>query len=509
MADLKAALRLLKGAGITIPKKKKALKGGALEIIAGGAGDVFFIRDTETGQNRGGPYRSEREAQIELARMEQRTPSPPRQQQEQPQQQAPRRGRVRGRLEMMEPAQREQVRQRLAEANARFQAAMNEDDGEATESEESAEGEESEESELSVEEPASKRRKTGRGIRLSGRGKKEVKELKAILKQVRERLRVIDDLVASKVKTARELRQLDRGTGPLVDDIAALETEKEELVSKMKLAEQRLQELKRPPRFEPTMEPIAEEEEPREPLSRAEMGRLASEFARKLPQLKGKGLEKHIKAYAASLKGGSRNSGFIQRMMAEVKKKHDGEYKNPTAPLAADTEMNAPVAFDYFAMPKESREMSKFIMDHFFKIRPYRAGERAELNEYELKKLRDAEAERQRRSRARRRGGVLRGGSEDTLATFLEGIRDRMNLNEEDPNHLSNEMAWEDINDYLDENDEDAVIFDAIVSGQEIENPELVADWIEDAIEYLRDEGEMIEPAAGAFMEDAEFPSGA
>jgi hypothetical protein len=148
-------------------------------------------------------------------------------------------------------------------------------------------------------------------------------------------------------------------------------------------------------------------------------------------------------------------------------------------------------------------------MDHFFKIRPYRAGERAELNEYELKKLRDAEAERQRRSRARRRGGVLRGGSEDTLATFLEGIRDRMNLNEEDPNHLSNEMAWEDINDYLDENDEDAVIFDAIVSGQEIENPELVADWIEDAIEYLRDEGEMIEPAAGAFMEDAEFPSGA
>jgi hypothetical protein len=264
--------------------------------------------------------------------------------------------------------------------------------------------------------------------------------------------------------------------------------------------------------------------------------------------------------------------------------------------------MNAPVAFDYFAMPKESREMSKFIMDHFFKIRPYRAGEREELNEYELKKLRDAEAERQRRSRARRRGGAmtggrtaeeiqarlrevlediiegieedddytdedaeneledffargndeenelytsilehlnpeeigvtfldevksvlanidmiltprrgsgLKGGSEDTLATFLEGIRDRMNLNEEDPNHLSNEMAWEDINDYLDENDEDAVIFDAIVSGQEIENPELVADWIEDAIEYLRDEGEFNEPAAGAFMEDAEFPSGA
>jgi hypothetical protein len=101
-------------------------------------------------------------------------------------------------------------------------------------------------------------------------------------------------------------------------------------------------------------------------------------------------------------------------MMAETKKKHGGEpygdedadesYRNPTKPLAPDTTMKAPVAFDYFSMPKESRAMSKHIMDHFFKIRPYRAGEREELNEYELQKLREAEAERQRRSRARRRG---------------------------------------------------------------------------------------------------------
>jgi len=114
------------------------------------------------------------------------------------------------------------------------------------------------------------------------------------------------------------------------------------------------------------------------------------------------------------VKGGNQKAGFIRRMMAETKKKHGGEpygdedadasYRNPTRPLAPDTTMKAPVAFDYFSMPKESRAMSKHIMDHFFKIRPYGAGEREELNEYELQKLRTAEAERQRRSRARRRG---------------------------------------------------------------------------------------------------------
>lgn len=112
--------------------------------------------------------------------------------------------------------------------------------------------------------------------------------------------------------------------------------------------------------------------------------------------------------------GGNQAAGFIRRMMAETKKKHGGEpygdedadesYRNPTKPLAPDTTMKKAVAFDYFSMPKESRAMSKHIMEHFFKVRPYRAGEREELNEWELTKLREAEAERQRRSRARRRG---------------------------------------------------------------------------------------------------------
>jgi hypothetical protein len=102
-------------------------------------------------------------------------------------------------------------------------------------------------------------------------------------------------------------------------------------------------------------------------------------------------------------KGGSQASGFIARMLGEVKAKHDGVYKNPTKPLPKDSTMNKPVAFDYFKMPKTSREDSTFIMEKFFKVKPYKKGEREALNETELKMLRAAEAERQRRSRANRR----------------------------------------------------------------------------------------------------------
>ena len=119
-----------------------------------------------------------------------------------------------------------------------------------------------------------------------------------------------------------------------------------------------------------------------------------------------KKLEKEAKEQSKELKkeiGGSKSSGFIQRMMAEVKLKHDGVYKNPTAPLSKESKMNKPVAFDYFKMPKKSREESKFIMDKFFKVKPYKKGEREELNAAELKMLRTAEAERQRKSRANRK----------------------------------------------------------------------------------------------------------
>ena len=132
---------------------------------------------------------------------------------------------------------------------------------------------------------------------------------------------------------------------------------------------------------------------------------------RNLIKILGTGDPKELKKEAADQKkelaqyekGGSRQSGFVQRMMAEVKLKHKGEYKSPTKPLSKDSKMNAPVAFDYFKMPKQSREKSKFIMSHFLPTRAYNKGDREMLNAAELKIVRDAEAERQRKSRANRR----------------------------------------------------------------------------------------------------------
>ena len=60
-------------------------------------------------------------------------------------------------------------------------------------------------------------------------------------------------------------------------------------------------------------------------------------------------------------RGGSRNSGFVQRMIGEVKLKH-GEYRKPTKPLAADSEMNAPHAFEFNRM---EGEISPWIIEHF------------------------------------------------------------------------------------------------------------------------------------------------
>jgi hypothetical protein len=79
---------------------------------------------------------------------------------------------------------------------------------------------------------------------------------------------------------------------------------------------------------------------------------------------------------AAELKGGrGRASGFIMRMMAENKLKHKGQYKNPTAPLAPESKMNKPVAFDLERLAnakqkpggknKKAYGASPFIMRHF------------------------------------------------------------------------------------------------------------------------------------------------
>jgi hypothetical protein len=74
------------------------------------------------------------------------------------------------------------------------------------------------------------------------------------------------------------------------------------------------------------------------------------------------------------LQGGrGRASGFIMRMMAENKLKHKGDYKNPTSPLDPNSEMNAPVAFDYRKLANRSQKgkskskygASPFIIKHF------------------------------------------------------------------------------------------------------------------------------------------------
>lgn len=64
---------------------------------------------------------------------------------------------------------------------------------------------------------------------------------------------------------------------------------------------------------------------------------------------------KNAMAMKPSLKGGlvgglagvSKASGFIQRMMAENKKKHTGQYKKPTSPGHPDSSMKKWVPFDY------------------------------------------------------------------------------------------------------------------------------------------------------------------
>ena len=54
------------------------------------------------------------------------------------------------------------------------------------------------------------------------------------------------------------------------------------------------------------------------------------------------------------IEGGSKQSGFIQRMVAEAKLKN-GEYKPPTKPLSKESTMNKPVAFEYDNLASEDQ----------------------------------------------------------------------------------------------------------------------------------------------------------
>ena len=53
------------------------------------------------------------------------------------------------------------------------------------------------------------------------------------------------------------------------------------------------------------------------------------------------------KKLSGGLAGVSKASGFIQRMMAENKKKHSGQYRKPTSPAHKDSTMSQWKAFDY------------------------------------------------------------------------------------------------------------------------------------------------------------------
>jgi len=80
------------------------------------------------------------------------------------------------------------------------------------------------------------------------------------------------------------------------------------------------------------------------------------------------------------LKGVSKASGFIRRLMWENSHKHDGNYRNPTWELAGDSTMNRPEKFLYKKLASASqgglnREgnpygASPFIKKHFSKVKP-------------------------------------------------------------------------------------------------------------------------------------------
>ena len=82
--------------------------------------------------------------------------------------------------------------------------------------------------------------------------------------------------------------------------------------------------------------------------------------------------EAEMKSYTG---GFSKQSGFIRRMMAENALKHEGQYKNPTKPLAPGSTMNKPVAFDYKSLANPEQKgnnrtgnpygASPFIQKHF------------------------------------------------------------------------------------------------------------------------------------------------
>ena len=98
------------------------------------------------------------------------------------------------------------------------------------------------------------------------------------------------------------------------------------------------------------------------------------------PTLKPKSKKKLYGLLKGGLAGVSKASGFIQRLMAENKKKHEGKYMNPTWELHPESTMKKPVKFDYKKLATTEQGglkrngnpygASPFITQHFQHQRP-------------------------------------------------------------------------------------------------------------------------------------------
>ena len=109
-----------------------------------------------------------------------------------------------------------------------------------------------------------------------------------------------------------------------------------------------------------------------------EHNRLIKALKSRDPQLLMKELKEQseeLKKYTGGRAGVSPQSGFIQRLMAENKLKHDGQYKNPTYPLHPDSKMSQKWEFKWkkLANPEQGGEnttgnpygASPFILKHY------------------------------------------------------------------------------------------------------------------------------------------------
>jgi hypothetical protein len=148
----------------------------------------------------------------------------------------------------------------------------------------------------------------------------------------------------------------------------------------------------------------------------------------------------------AQLKGGrGRASGFIMRMMAENKLKHKGQYKNPTKPLAPESTMNKPVAFDLDRLANESQRpggtnkkdygASPFIMKHFGSEKAVRFVPRSQRGKTVAEEPEDQETNEQKEARLRIEAeGLLAKAAELAAASKGKKIakfaKDRLKISE-------------------------------------------------------------------------------